>query len=343
LAGNFQGTNFDREREWWQERLRDARRLSGEELLGLFTYQYRNNEVYRTFCGLIGRSPEHVRRVEDIPFLPIEAFKRHLVTTGKWAADNVFESSGTTGQVPSRHHVRSLDWYRAACARSFEAVYGPPDNYTWLALLPSYLERSGSSLVEMVNHFMSLSDRDHGFFLDDFDRLRERLRQVNQTGEPCVLIGVSFALLDFVERGPQPLSDNVIIMETGGMKGRRMEWTRMELHKVLSDGFSVKNIQSEYGMTELMQQAYAPARGMFRPAPHMHILWREITDPLAVSAGPGSGLLNVIDAANIDSCVFIATDDLVRVYEGGEFEVLGRSDVSEMRGCNLLYTNAEQK
>lgn len=342
MAGNLQGTNFERERERWQERLRDTRRLSGEELLDLFTYKYRNNEVYQTFCGLIGRSPENVRRIEDIPFLPIEAFKKHVVTTGKWTAENVFESSGTTGQEPSRHHVRSLDWYRAASTRSFEAVYGAPGDYTWLALLPSYLERTGSSLVEMVRHFMSLSDRDHGFFLDDFDRLRERLGQVNLSGEQCVLIGVSFALLDFVEKGPLPLGDNVIVMETGGMKGRRMEWTRMELHTALSDGFSVKNIQSEYGMTELMQQAYAPARGMFRPAPHMHILLREITDPLAVSAGPGSGLLNVIDAANIDSCAFIATDDLVRVYENGDFEVLGRSDASEMRGCNMLYTNTDQ-
>lgn len=303
--------------------------------LEIFQYQAAENEVYRKFLKLLNNTPEQILRVEDIPFLPIELFKTERITCGHFEPQAVFTSSGTSGNNASKHLVRDLAIYRESYRRGFELFYGHAENYCILALLPSYLEREGSSLIDMAQGLIEASGHpDSGFYLDDLSRLSEKLSKLEKSGQKVLLIGVSFALLDLAEQFPQPLS-KTIIMETGGMKGKRKEMTREELHAVLKDAFGAKTIHSEYGMTELLSQAYSAGNGHFVCPPWMRVMVRQRDDPFSYTTGKTGGI-NIIDLANLDSCAFIATSDLGRQHADGRFEVLGRFDYSDVRGCNLM-------
>ncbi|WP_282783504.1 acyl transferase [Phaeodactylibacter xiamenensis] len=307
--------------------------------LQVFKAQAACNPLYQRYLELLGQTPGQVQRLSDIPFLPISLFKNHTIQTGEWQSEAVFSSSGTTGAISSKHLLRSKAFYQQSARRGFETFYGSLKNYCVLALLPSYLERSGSSLVFMVEDFIRQSGHpDSGFFLYNTDELLQILQKCRNSQQPTLLIGVSFALLDLAEAHPTDLS-GITIMETGGMKGRRRELTREELHAQLRQAFQVEQIHSEYGMTELLSQAYSTGNGLFRPAPTMQVRTREITDPFAQPATGRTGALNIIDLANLDTISFIATDDLGRVYEDGSFEVLGRLDASDVRGCNLMVAD----
>ncbi len=307
--------------------------------LDVFRFQAVHNPLYRHYLSLLGKKPETVYQLEDIPFLPISLFKTFTIQTGEWQPEATFSSSGTTGAISSKHLLRSKDFYQQSARRGFETFYGNLKDYCVLALLPSYLERSGSSLVFMVEDFIRESGHPHsGFFLYNTDELLQILQKCQKSQQPTLLIGVSFALLDLAEAHPINLS-GITIMETGGMKGRRRELTREELHAQLREAFQVEQIHSEYGMTELLSQAYSTGNGLFRAAPTMQVRTREITDPFAQPATGRTGALNIIDLANLDTISFIATDDLGRVYEDGSFEVLGRLDASDVRGCNLMVAD----
>lgn len=301
----------------------------------LFLYQAKNNAVYQNFLKLLNVDPLQVKTTEDIPFLPIEVFKHHDVMTGEFDPEVIFTSSGTTSAATSRHLVRDASLYTESFTTGFNHFYGDPRDYRILALLPSYLERSGSSLVYMVEKLMQQSNHpENGFYLDDLKGLANKLNVAGDEGQKTLLIGVSYALLDLAEQFPQELP-GTIIMETGGMKGRRKEITREELHNQLCSAFGVTEIHSEYGMTELLSQAYSSGNGIFRGPPWMQVMVREQDDPMKYCIGKTGGI-NVIDLANIDSCAFIATGDLGRVEEDGSFAVLGRFDFSDVRGCNLM-------
>lgn len=304
--------------------------------LNLFAYQFAGNPLYRAYCEALQRHPEHVKRVEEIPFLPISFYKTQRVQTGEWSdAELVFESSGTTGTDTSRHYVRDAALYEAALLRGFEERFGTIDEWTILALLPSYLERKNASLVHMAQVLMNHSGQTGtGFYLNEWDVLAERLTHLKHEGKKVLLLGVTFALLDFAETFPMDLS-GVTVMETGGMKGRREEWTRAQVHEFLKQRWNVSSVATEYGMTELLSQAYSQENGLLLPASTMRVLVRELNDPLSV-AGEGSGILNVIDLANLHSCAFIATEDLARIHPDGHFEILGRVDHSILRGCSLM-------
>lgn len=304
--------------------------------LELFQFQYTHNPVYRSYVKNLTVKSELVTSMTQIPFLPIELFKRHQIKTGSWKSESVFESSGTTGAVTSRHHVFNGQSYLQNCQLIFEDFYGPVSDYTILALLPSYLERENSSLVYMARDFISKShDRRSGFFLDDQQELVRMLTELHEEGKPTLLLGVTFGLLDLAENVKLNL-DNTLVMETGGMKGRRKEMVRSEVHQLLTNAFGVKSIHSEYGMTELFSQAYSKGWGIFSPGGSIRVFTRDINDPLHISTDLRSGGLNVIDLANIHSCCFIETKDIGKVYENGDFEVLGRMDNSDIRGCNLM-------
>jgi hypothetical protein len=295
----------------------------------VFQYQKAHNALYAKYLSLLGDKKER-------PFLPISFFKNHIISSGQWEPETVYKSSGTTGQIPSQHFVRSIDLYLNNARRGFTAVYGDPSEWCFLALLPNYLERGHSSLVAMANHFIHLSPYpESGFFLHDFEKLRNCILSCQSKGCKTILLGVSFALLDFAERFPMDLS-GITIMETGGMKGKRREMTRTELHESLQQSFNVDLIHSEYGMTELFSQAYAQGGTIFAPSPSMRVIATEVTDPFCPVAPGRSGVLNFTDLANLDTLSFIQTEDLGRVFEDGSFEVLGRLDAAEMRGCNLL-------
>ncbi len=307
-----------------------------KQILEVFRFQYQHNEVYRRFAGLTGRTPDKVKRVEDIPFLPVEMFKTHQVVSAGPPYDAVFRSSGTSGMTFSRHYVKNLALYREAFLRGFEMFYGPVSQYVILALLPSYLEREGSSLVYMVSELIRMSGKDEsGFYLKNTEDLIRQMEKSERAGQKTVLIGVSFALLDLAETVRMNLK-HTIVMETGGMKGRRKEITRMELHEKLMEAFGVDAIHSEYGMTELLSQAYSKGEGKFRTPPWMKILIRDSEDPLAYLPAGKTGGINIIDLANIYSCSFLATQDLGKINDDGTFDVLGRFDNSDVRGCNLL-------
>lgn len=303
--------------------------------LAVFRHQAVHNALYRQWLRLLDRDPARIGALADIPFLPIQLFKQHEIRTGDWTPETVFTSSGATGQQPSRHLVRDLDFYRQNARRGFAERYGDPSEWCVLALLPAYLERSGSSLVVMADDFIRRSKfSESGFFLHDFQRLADRLTDCRAKNLPVLLLGVSFALLDFAEQYPMDLP-GMVVMETGGMKGRRAELTRAELHDTLRKAFGVPAIHSEYGMTELFSQAYAE-HGLFRPAATLRALATEPNDPFCPVAPGRTGVLNLIDLANFDTCSFIAAEDLGRVYADGRFEVLGRLDSAELRGCNLM-------
>lgn len=308
--------------------------------LQVFRYQAVHNALYARFLSLLGRVPEQIASVSEIPFLPVGLFKNHVIRTGDWAAQTEFSSSRTTGQTPSRHLVRDTGFYLENTRRGFARFYGEPSEWCVLALLPSYLERTGSSLVAMADYFIRLSKHPQsGFFLNNYDDLRKALEQCLENNTPTLLLGVSFALLDFAEHSPMPLP-GVTIMETGGMKGRRKEMTRQELHAVLGEAFGVSGIHSEYGMTELFSQAYSVPRPgaspVFAPADTLRAIAKDVYDPLSTVASGRSGVLNFVDLANVDTCSFVATEDVGRVYADGTFEVLGRLDAAELRGCNLM-------
>lgn len=310
-----------------------------ETALKVFSFQAENVAVYRDYLAARHIEIRDVREPEEIPFLPVEFFKSHKVIAEKMEAGEVFESSGTSGMVPSRHYVASPALYKESLLRCFYASYGSPEDLCILALLPSYLERSGSSLVYMTDHLINWSAHpDSGFYLDNLEELAGILQQRNNDGHPTLLLGVSFALLDLAEKHPAELWNNITIMETGGMKGRRREMVRTELHEELKQVFGIPAVHSEYGMTELLSQAYSQGEGIFSCPPWMDVLVRDPNDPYAMIPQGQSGGLNIIDLANLYSCSFIATGDLGTKHADGSFEVFGRFDHSDIRGCNLLVT-----
>jgi len=307
-----------------------------KKALQVFEYQYKKNPVYSKFCDLLHRSPREVNCIEEIPFLPISLFKSHKILSSKASAEVIFSSSGTTGTQTSKHYVTDLKVYEESFRRGFTHFYNNVEDYAVLALLPSYLERKGSSLIYMVQDLIEKSNnKASGFYLHDLDALVQKLKDLEEKGQKTLLIGVSFALLDLAEQYRLNLK-HTIVMETGGMKGRRKEMIRTELHEVLKKGLGVEAIHSEYGMTELLSQAYALKNGIFECPPWMKILIREPEDALSLLPEGKSGGINVIDLANINSCSFIATQDLGKNLGGGKTEILGRFDHSDIRGCNLM-------
>ena len=304
--------------------------------LQVFKYQFENNPVYRSYCDLLFKHPSDTKRIEDIPFLPIQFFKTHQVITGEKEPDIIFSSSGTTGNTTSKHYVQNLKLYEESFTKAFESTYGKITDYVILGLLPSYLERNGSSLIYMVNHFIKNSPHpESNFYLNNLDELYKTLQHLEAKGKKTLLIGVSFALLDFVEQYQLKLN-HTIVMETGGMKGRRTELVRTELHNQLCTGFEVDHIHSEYGMTELLSQAYSKGNGIFECPPWMKIIIRDTEDPLSLLPPYKNGGINIIDLANLNSGAFIATQDLGKLHTNGSFEVIGRFDHSDVRGCNLM-------
>jgi phenylacetate-coenzyme A ligase PaaK-like adenylate-forming protein len=306
--------------------------------LQTFRFQAQNCAVYREFITNMKVDIDAVDGVEKIPFLPISFFKSHEVLSNTSKVQVVFTSSGTTGMINSRHLVTDVSWYQESFRRAFDLFYGDIRNYCILALLPSYLEREGSSLIYMAEDLVKRSENlDSGFYLYNYDDLFTQLQKQRQAKKPTLLIGVTFALLDFVEQYAINFPE-LVVMETGGMKGRRKEMIREELHQTLRKGFGVSAIHSEYGMTELLSQAYSNGNGIFNCPPWMKIITRDTNDPVTILENDKTGGINVIDLANVNSCSFIATQDLGRVYKDGSFEVLGRFDNSDVRGCNLLVS-----
>ena len=304
--------------------------------LKVFRFQYENNLVYREFCDFLKTDVQKVKSISQIPFLPIQFFKSHSVISSTNPIETTFTSSGTTGMITSKHLVTDLGIYEESYRKGFSQFYGNIEDYVILALLPSYLEREGSSLIHMVDDLIQLSIQpDSGFYLHNYDELIAKLMELDRAGQNVILIGVTYALLDLVEKHSFQL-ENTIIMETGGMKGKRKEMIREELHLELCNGFGVKSIHSEYGMTELLSQAYSLGEGIFECPSWMQILVRDTEDALSYVREGKTGGINVIDLANINSCSFIATQDLGKKYPNGSFEILGRFDHSDIRGCNLM-------
>ena len=309
-----------------------------EELaLEIFRFQAVQNPVYGRYLELLGIIPDSIDSLSGLPFLPVEFFRTQVVLCGTETTELVFESSGTTGQERSRHYVMDARLYRESLIRSFRLFYGPPKDYCILALLPSYLEKTGSSLVYMAEHLIREGRHEmSGFCLDDLEGLAETLARLESAGQKSILLGVSFALLELAEKFPMPLK-HTLVMETGGMKGRREEITRQELHERLSSAFSIEDIHSEYGMTELLSQAYSKKKGIFNTPPWMKILLRDPYDPMNAGYAGRSGGINIIDLANFHSCSFLATQDIGKLTADGGFEVLGRFDHADLRGCNLMF------
>ncbi|WP_299097264.1 acyl transferase [uncultured Winogradskyella sp.] len=304
--------------------------------LDIFRFQFENNGVYRSFCDLLYKHPSDIKSLTEIPFLPIQFFKTHDVLSSRAKVEKIFTSSGTTGSTTSKHQVTNLSIYKESYLKGFAHFYGNIEDYVVLALLPSYLERDGSSLIYMVDDLIQKSKHpESGFYLNNLQDLAKTLNMLEAKGQKTLLIGVSFALLDLVEQFQFSLKHS-IVMETGGMKGRRKEIIRQELHDVLKKGFGVSQIHSEYGMTELLSQAYSKGNGVFECAPWMKILTRDTEDALTVLPPNKTGGINIIDLANINSCAFIATQDLGKTSENNQFEIIGRFDNSDIRGCNLM-------
>ena len=304
--------------------------------LDVFKFQFKNNKVYRSFCDLLYKHPSDIKQVSEIPFLPIQFFKTRAVLSSSLPIQKTFSSSGTTGSITSKHLVSDLNLYEESYLKAFKHFYGNIEEYVVLALLPSYLERDGSSLIYMVNDLIEKSNQtESGFYLKNLEELANTLKILEAKQQKTLLIGVSFALLDLVEAYQLNLK-HTTIMETGGMKGRRKEIIRQELHQTLQTGFGVNQIHSEYGMTELLSQAYSKGNGIFECPPWMKILTRDTEDALTIQHPNKTGGINVIDLANLNSCSFIATQDLGKVDDNGNFEIIGRFDNSDIRGCNLM-------
>lgn len=306
------------------------------QCIEVFHFQYRHVTVYRQYVDYLGKDPKAITHYKDIPFLPIEFFKTQPIIAQDKTDEIIFSSSGTTGMVSSKHLVADVNYYIASFRRGFELFYGKPQDIAFLALLPSYLERSGSSLIYMVEDLIQQSQQpESNFFLYDHEELYNTLQQLQAKGTKTILIGVTYALLDFCENFRIDFPE-LIVMETGGMKGKRKEMIREELHHILCTGFGVPSIHSEYGMTELLSQGYSAGKGLFSTPPWMKILIRDTNDPLSLITENRTGAINVIDLANYYSCAFIATQDLGKYHPDGSFEILGRFDNSDIRGCNLL-------
>jgi hypothetical protein len=306
--------------------------------LEIFRSQYNCNVVYKHYCDMVCKDIKQITTYRQIPFLPIEFFKTQKIISGNDPVSIVFGSSGTTGQQRSFHYITDPDLYEKSAITSFERQYGSISDYTILALLPSYLERQDSSLVWMCNLFITKSNykQDSGFYLNNYAELLLKLKKlVNEKDRKVLLLGVSYALLDIAEMIDFTVS-NVIVMETGGMKGMRKEMLREELHEILCNKMGITSVHSEYGMTELLSQAYSQGKGIFKAPPWMKVLTRELNDPLSLAAFGKTGGINIIDLANVNSCSFIATQDVGKCHEDGTFEISGRSDNSDIRGCNLL-------
>jgi phenylacetate-coenzyme A ligase PaaK-like adenylate-forming protein len=316
-----------------------------EIALEAFRFQAVHNPVYSAYLSALSIDKNSIKKLSEIPFLPIDFFKTHEILSHKAKIETVFESSGTTGIQNSKHYILDVIFYQNVAKKIFEQAYSKPADYQWLALLPSYLERNNSSLVYMVKHFIDDShknsireernDNFSGFYLNHTQELRHHLKKLQDTGQKTVLIGVTFALLDFAENNPMDLS-NIIMIETGGMKGRRKEMIREEVHDILKEAFNLQQIHSEYGMTELLSQAYATQDGLFRCPASMKILLRDVNDPFEVGSHLKNGGINIIDLANIDSCCFLETKDLGVLVDSEHFKVLGRYDNADVRGCNLM-------
>ncbi|AKQ45698.1 acyl transferase [Rufibacter radiotolerans] len=305
--------------------------------LALFRFQAQHNTVYSSYISHLGKSISDIHKVTQIPFLPIEFFKTHTVVSYEFTPEVIFKSSGTTLQQRSQHLVADAQFYQTHAQQLFEKEYGPLAGSVVLALLPSYLEQGESSLVLMIDHFIKATGQTQpGFYLRNHAELITAVRQAKSEGKNAFLFGVTYALLDLAEELAAPEFGGVTIFETGGMKGRRREMVREELHGLLTQAFGVETIHSEYGMTELLSQAYSPGKGIFYPSSTLRVLIREVNDPFNVTDKAGSGGVNVIDLANVDSCAFIETKDLGKLYEDGSFEILGRFDNADIRGCNLL-------
>jgi len=326
----------------WNDKIFNINDQTREKVaLEVFRYQYDRTPVYQAYVNALKIDPVSVDSLDRIPFLPIRFFKTHEVKAGAFPSGLLFESSGTTGSVNSRHLVKSAAIYEESFTRGFDLFYGPAADWCVIGLLPSYLERQHSSLVYMVNDLIRQSGHpDSGFYLNEYDKLSSVLQRLEEKGQKTLLIGVTFGLLDFAETGKLPSLKHTVVMETGGMKGRRREMVRQEVHDILSAAFQISEIHSEYGMTELLSQAYSSGKGIFRCPPWMQIRLRDEADPLTTFAPPVTGAItgavNIMDLANIHSCSFIATDDAARLYPDGSFEVLGRLDNSDVRGCSLM-------
>jgi len=303
--------------------------------LEIFRYQAEFCPVYKEFVDLLKINPNKIQTISDIPFLPVEFFKDKTIISNQKQAEIIFTSSGTTG-IQSKHHVLSLEVYEQSFLRAFELFYGPAKDYTILALLPSYLERSGSSLVYMADSLIKQSNSSNsGFFLNELDSLLSILKEQEEKQKPTILLGVSYALLDLAEKCNFPLK-NTIVMETGGMKGKRKELTKEELHAVLKSGFNCNAIHSEYGMTELLSQAYSKGNGLYECPPWMKIIIKELHDPFTECQPNASGQINIIDLANVYSCSFLATSDLGKMQQDGQFRIIGRKNDADIRGCNQM-------
>jgi hypothetical protein len=320
----------------WSHKIFKVNNESFEELaLDIFRFQYYNNSVYRAYCDIIGKDLSEIRKITQIPFLPVSFFKSRIITTTEFVPQAIFESSGTTGSVISSHYIKDLALYEESFRLGFEKQYGQLKEWCILGLLPSYLERKNSSLVYMVDKMIQFSEHPQsGFYLNQYEQMIAVISALEKAKQKTLLLGVTFALLDLAEKKSLPLK-HTVIMETGGMKGRRKEMIREEVHQLLQESFSLSTINSEYGMTELLSQAYSKGNGIFNCPPWMKVLIRDDEDPFTVSVS-GAGTLNIIDLANIYSCSFIATDDAGRLQKDGSFEVLGRIDGSDLRGCSLL-------
>jgi phenylacetate-coenzyme A ligase PaaK-like adenylate-forming protein len=320
----------------WEYKVLNVTNEGFEKLaLELFHFQYKENPVYRAFVNALGLKPDNIKSIEQIPFLPISFFKNKEIKSTDFIANMIFESSGTTGSTHSKHSIKNIEWYTDVFKTIFEMFYGPIQDWCIIGLLPSYLERNNSSLVFMVNSLIEKSNHPKsGFYLNEYEQLFKMLNEVETKQQKTLLIGVTFALLDFAEKYSITLN-NTVLMETGGMKGRRQEMIRDNVHSILKKAFGVAVIHSEYGMTELLSQAYSYGNGIYKSPPWMKVLIRDDEDPFLIMKS-GNGVINVIDLANIYSCCFIATDDIGKLNEDGSFEVLGRLDETDLRGCSLL-------
>lgn len=327
----------------WHDKIFSVTQNGFEKLaLEIFQFQFSSNPVYHSYVKAIGKNASEIDKLEKIPFLPISFFKTDKIKAGEFNPELIFESSGTTQTINSHHYVRDASIYRDSFTAGFESQYGKVNEWCIIGLLPSYIEKGSSSLVYMVEALIMQSDHPaSGFYLYDLEKLKAALTQLDSAKQKTLLIGVTYALLDLAEKYPEPLQ-HITIMETGGMKGRREELTRPEMHEKLKKAFGKNEIHSEYGMTELLSQAYAKKDGLFQCPPWMKVMTRDEDDPLTVqeprfqTVAPLTGAINIIDLANVYSCSFIATDDVGRLYPDQSFEVLGRMDGSDLRGCSLL-------
>lgn len=310
-------------------RIFNISKSDASELIDLvYKFQYQNNAVYQEWCN-------HFNNTDQYPFLPISFFKSHQVATTNFEPEIFFESSGTTKTINSKHYIKDLNLYEKSFLKTFQSFYGNIEDYCVIGLLPSYLEKGNSSLVYMVNKLIQLSKHNNsGFYLHQYQELASSLQKLNETHQKIILFGVTYALLDFAEQFPMALN-NTIIIETGGMKGRKKEITKSEVHEILKDKFKLKEIHSEYGMTELLSQAYSRGNDRYYCPPWMKVVVRSEEDPLEIKS-KGKGIINIIDLANLYSCAFIATDDVGEVFEDGSFTIYGRLDNSDLRGCSLM-------